>query len=241
MKKRLTAQGKPFEFTPENLKKAADLIMRYPEGRQGSALVPLLDLAQRQTGGWLPQEAIEYVACYLGLSFMQGYEVASFYSMFNLSPVGKHFVQVCTTTPCQLRGAMDVLKACHDFMGGGFGVPQGQPSSDDGLFSVCEVECLGACVNGPVIQINDAYYEDLDSVKMTEILSALKMGKTIDSGSQIGRQGSAPEGGPQVLKFDSDSTPNPDSEFTESVTNSNFTESIANMDTDIDVDKGRIL
>ena len=212
MKKRLTGQGKPFEFTTENLEKAAILIRRYPQGRQRSALVPLLDLAQRQTGGWLPREAIEYVSDYLGLPAIQGYEVASFYSMFNLSPVGKYFVQVCTTTPCQLRGAEDILKACHDFA-----ARDDTPTSNsicdstiktqnqldnDTLFSVCEVECLGACVNGPIVQINDTYYEDLDRTAITDILSALKTGKPVNPGSQIGRQGSAPTGGPQVLTSD---------------------------------------
>ena len=186
MKKQLTSQGKPFNFTRENLQKAEILIARYPQGRQASALVPLLDLAQRQASGWLPREAIEYVADYLKLSFMQVYEVATFYSMFNLSPVGKYFIQVCTTTSCQLRGAQDILKICHDFI---------QQGNEDNLFSVCEVECLAACVNAPMVQINDDYYEDLDTVRMTDILLALKAGKKVSPGSQIGRQGSAPERG----------------------------------------------
>ncbi len=190
MKKQLTSQGKPFNFTRENLQKAEILIARYPQGRQASALVPLLDLAQRQTSGWLPREAIEYVADYLKLSFMQAYEVATFYSMFNLSPVGKYFIQVCTTTSCQLRGAQDILKICHDFM---------QQGNEDNLFSVCEVECLAACVNAPMVQINDDYYEDLDATRMTEILLALKAGKKVNPGSQVGRQGSAPERGPKNI------------------------------------------
>jgi len=186
VKKQLTSQGKPFNFTRENLQKAEILIARYPQGRQASALVPLLDLAQRQASGWLPREAIEYVADYLKLSFMQVYEVATFYSMFNLSPVGKYFIQVCTTTSCQLRGAQDILKICHDFI---------QQGNEDNLFSVCEVECLAACVNAPMVQINDDYYEDLDAARMTEILLALKAGKKVNPGSQIGRQGSARERG----------------------------------------------
>ena len=190
MKKQLTSQGKPFNFTRENLQKAEILIARYPQGRQASALVPLLDLAQRQTSGWLPREAIEYVADYLKLSFMQAYEVATFYSMFNLSPVGKYFIQVCTTTSCQLRGAQDILKICHDFM---------QQGNEDNLFSVCEVECLAACVNAPMVQINDDYYEDLDATRMTEILLALKAGQKVNPGSQVGRQGSAPERGPKNI------------------------------------------
>lgn len=186
MKKQLTSQGKPFNFTRENLQKAEILIARYPQGRQASTLVPLLDLAQRQASGWLPREAIEYVADYLKLSFMQVYEVATFYSMFNLSPVGKYFIQVCTTTSCQLRGAQDILKICHDFI---------QQGNEDNLFSVCEVECLAACVNAPMVQINDDYYEDLDAARMIEILLALKAGKKVNPGSQVGRQGSAPERG----------------------------------------------
>ncbi len=191
MKKQLTSQGKNFVFSPENLQEAENIIARYPKGRQASALIPLLDLAQRQAGRWLPKEALEYIASYLGLPLMHVYEVASFYSMFNLAPVGQYFIQVCTTTPCQLRGAIEILKTCESFIAGS------ESCSKDGgpLFSVCEVECLGACVNGPVVQINDDYYEDLNTTRIKEILSRFKEGKQVQPGSQIGRQGSAPEGG----------------------------------------------
>ncbi len=172
MKKRLIAQGCPFEFTLENVQTAQTLIARYPEGREASALVPLLDLAQRQCKGWLPQEAVEYVAQYLNLSFIQAYEVASFYSMFNLAPIGKYFVQVCTTTPCQLSGAQDIVELCHREVGTTPG-----HNSPDGLFTVIEVECLGACINAPVIQINDDYYEHMDASKTQKILESLKSGQ----------------------------------------------------------------
>ena len=207
MKKRLRAQGKPFTFTEENLAKAAVILDRYPVDRRRSALLPLLDLAQRQMGGWLSQEAIAYVSTYLGLPPLQGYEVASFYSMFNFAPVGRYFVQVCTTTPCQLRGAQDILEACQTYaqkyQRAGAGLEE-----DPDLFSVCEVECLGACVNGPVVQINDDYYEDLDRERITEVLHKLAHGQESAPGSQKGRQGSAPEGtespvgtsAPRVLK-----------------------------------------
>lgn len=187
MKKYLISQGEAFKFTEENLKTAENLIKHYPKGRQASALLPLFDLAQRQNKGWLSQEAVEYVCQFLQITFMQGYEVATFYSMFNLKPVGKYFVQVCTTTPCQLKGALDVLKACQDFTQ----VPQNEISSD-GLFSVTEVECLGACVNAPIVQINDDFYEDVNPEHIQKILTSLQDHRPLLSGSQIGRQGSAP-------------------------------------------------
>ena len=176
MKKRAISQGAPFSFSYENLHKATILVDRYPTGRQASAVVPLLDLAQRQCQGWLPQEAMEYVARYLDLSFMQVYEVATFYSMFNLAPVGKYFLQVCTTTPCQLSGAENTLDVCQKITGASLG-----DISPDGLFSVIEVECLGACIKAPVIQINDRYYENMDAEKTTQLLTNLKSGKeTLD-------------------------------------------------------------
>lgn len=174
MKKRSISQGAAFVFNDENNHNATILIDRYPAGRGASAVVPLLDLAQRQCNGWLPREAIEYVAQYLGLSFMQVYEVATFYSMFNLNPVGKYFVQVCTTTPCQLSGAEETLKTCQTVTGATPG-----HISLDGLFSVVEVECLGACIKAPVIQINDQYYENMTIEKTTDLLSALKSGDEI--------------------------------------------------------------
>ena len=159
----------PFFFTKENLEKAKAFIRKYPPGRQASAVLSLLDLAQRQCGGWLPLSAMNAVASILEMPPIRVYEVATFYTMFNLKPVGKYLVQVCTTTPCQLRGAEDVLKTCCELLK----VKVGE-NTPDGLFTVKEVECLGACVNAPVVQINDDYYENLDSQKMKDILKKLK-------------------------------------------------------------------
>ena len=184
-----------FAFTPENQARAETFIARYPEGRQASAVIALLDLAQRQNGGWLSKETIEYVANVLEMAPIRVYEVASFYTMFNLKPVGKYLIQVCRTTPCWLCGSDDLTKACLDKLGVGL-----RQNTDDGLFTVVEVECLGACANAPMVQINDDYYEDLTPERMAEIIDALAAGREIPVGSQAGRQGSAPEGGPQTLR-----------------------------------------
>lgn len=184
-----------FAFTPENLERAKQLIARYPEGRQASAVLGLLDLAQRQNGGWLPRAAIEYVAEMLEMAPIRVYEVASFYTMFHLKPVGRHLVQVCRTTPCWLCGAADLTRACRERLGVGLG-----ETSADGLFTLVEVECLGACANAPMAQIDDDYYEDLTPARMVEIIDALAAGRTVEPGPQTGRQGSAPEGGPTTLK-----------------------------------------
>lgn len=189
MMRRAQSQGKPFIFSDKALEKAKKILTRYPDGKHESALLPLLDLAQRDNGGWISQEVMEYVANLLGMPPMQVYEVATFYTMFNMAPVGKYLVQVCTTTPCQLCGAEDILKACNDTAG----VPQGE-TSKDGLFTVMEVECLGACVNAPMVQINDDYYEDLDAASIKRVLKDLKEHKQPTPGSQKGRQASAPEG-----------------------------------------------
>ncbi|MGN6670235.1 MAG: NADH-quinone oxidoreductase subunit NuoE [Candidatus Nucleicultricaceae bacterium] len=184
----LTQLGKPFAFTKENEAAAQEIIKRYPKGRERSALIPILDLAQRQAGGWLPREVLDYIAAYLALPVIHVYEVASFYTMFNLKPVGKHFVQVCTTTPCWLRGSDEVISACKKVLG----EKAFADVSEDGLFTVTEVECLGACSNAPMVQINDDYYEDLDHESMTQLLQNLKSGKDVKTGSQIGRLGSSP-------------------------------------------------
>lgn len=181
--------NQPFLFTPENKAVADSHIAKYPEGRQASAVLPLLDLAQRQCGGWLPQAAIEEVAKILGMPAIRVYEVASFYTMFNLKPVGKYHVQLCGTTPCWLRGAGDIKASCLDKLG----IKEGEVTAD-GQFSVVEVECLGACVNAPMVQINDDFYEDLTPELMAKILDDLASGVGCKSGSQIGRQTSAPEG-----------------------------------------------
>lgn len=189
--------SEPFEFSADNMKKAKAFIARYPEGRQRSAVMPLLDLAQRQNGGWLPQGAVETVAQILDMAPIRVMEVATFYSMYKLSPVGKHRINVCTTTPCWLRGSDDVVEACRSALGIGVG-----ETTADGEFTLGEVECAGACVNAPVVEIGDEYYEDVDAESMRRIIEALKRGEKPASGSQIGRQTSAPEGGPQVLTGD---------------------------------------
>jgi NADH-quinone oxidoreductase subunit E len=189
-----------FAFTPANEKQAKAVIGRYPAGRQHSAIIPLLDLAQRQVGadtqtqGWLPIPAIEYVAAYLDMPYMRAYEVATFYTMFNLAPVGRFHVQVCGTTPCMLRGSDEVMEACY-----AKGLKKGLTSAD-GLFTLSEVECLGACANAPMVQINDDNYEDLTFDSMTAILELLARGDTPKPGPQIDRQTSAPAGGPTTLK-----------------------------------------
>jgi len=188
-----------FEWTPVNVPKAAEIIARYPKGREHSAILPLLDLAQRQVGlethtnGWLPIPVIEYVAAQIAMPFMRAYEVATFYTMYNLAPVGRYHVQVCGTTPCMLRGSDDVLKACY-----AKGLKKGATTAD-GLFTLSEVECLGACANAPMVQINDDNYEDLTKESTTAILEALARGEAPTPGPQIARRVSAPEGGPTTL------------------------------------------
>lgn len=180
---------KSFVFSPENQVKAAGHIAKYPAGRQASAVLPLLDLAQRQSGGWLPQAAIEAVAIILGMPAIRVFEVASFYTMFNLKPVGKYHLQLCGTTPCWLRGAGELKERCETVLG----IKEGEVTSD-GNFSLVEVECLGACVNAPIVQINDDFFEDLTSDQLEKILGDLAAGRPCSPGSQIGRQASAPEG-----------------------------------------------
>ncbi len=189
-----------FAWTAENAATAKEVIGRYPAGRQASAVMPLLDLAQRQIGaetntqGWLPVPVIEYVARELDMPFMRAYEVATFYTMYNLAPVGRYHVQVCGTTPCMLRGSDEVLSACKNR-----GLQKGK-TTPDGLFTLTEVECLGACANAPMVQINDDNYEDLDFDSTSRILEALANGETPKPGPQIDRQTSCPEGGPTTLK-----------------------------------------
>jgi NADH-quinone oxidoreductase subunit E len=186
-----------FAFTPENLERAKRHAAKYPPGRQSSAVLPLLDLAQRQNDGWLPRAAIDYVAELLDMAPIRVYEVATFYTMFNLQPVGRYHLQVCRTTPCWLRGADQLTETCKKKLGIGL-----KDRTADGRFSLVEVECLGACVNAPVVQINDDFYEDLDPQKLESIIDALARGENPPAGSQIGRQGSAPVGGPQALTDD---------------------------------------
>jgi NADH-quinone oxidoreductase subunit E len=186
-------QPESFAFTAENLDWAKREITKYPSGRQHSAIIPLLWRAQEQAGGWLPQKAIEHVADLLGMAKMRALEVATFYTMFNLAPVGKFHVQLCGTTPCLLRGADQLLQLCHERIGEQLHV------SADGKLSWIEVECLGACVNAPVAQINYDYYEDLTPASLRQILDDLASGKAVKPGPQVDRQLSAPLGGPTTL------------------------------------------
>jgi NADH-quinone oxidoreductase E subunit len=188
-------QPASFAFNAENLVKAQALIAKHPEGRQRSAVIPLLDLAQRQEG-WVSLAAMDHLAGLLGLAPIEVYEVATFYSMFQLKPVGRYHLQVCTNLPCMLRGSAEIVTACETELGVGLG-----ETTSDGLFTLSEVECLGACVNAPVIWIGDDYYEDLDVESTKDLLRALKKGETPKPGSQTGRLGSAPKGGPTTLKF----------------------------------------
>ncbi len=188
-----------FDWNAINRDRAAEIVARYPPGRQQSAVMPLLDLAQRQVGaetttqGWLPVPVIEFVAAQLGMPYMRAYEVVTFYTMYNLAPVGRYHVQVCGTTPCLLRGSDDVLSACANK-----GLAKGK-TTPDGLFTLTEVECLGACANAPMVQINDDNFEDLTYDSMTAILDKLAAGEAVTPGPQIARQVSCPEGGPTTL------------------------------------------
>ena len=186
-------QPKEFSFSKDNLVWAKEQVKKYPEGRQASAIIPLMWRAQEQAGGWLPEVAIRYVADLLGLAHIRALEVATFYTMFNLSPVGKFHVQLCGTTPCRLRGADDLEKICRKRIG-----EQGEMTAD-GKFSWVEVECLGACVNAPMVQISADFYEDLDAKSFGKILDQLAAGKTPKPGPQVKRQLSAPVGGPTTL------------------------------------------
>ena len=185
----------PFSFNAENQALAERIIAKYPAGRQASAVIPLLDLAQRQNGGWLSKEAMDFVGQTLDMASIRVYEVASFYTMFNLKPVGTHFVQVCTTTPCWLRGSDDVVSACKKSLGIGLG-----ETTADHKFTLVEVECLGACVNASMVQIGDDYYEDLTADSMAAILEDLKAGRTPKVGPQTSRKTSEPLPGLTTLQ-----------------------------------------
>ena len=201
----LTADYQPESFTFRDKKKVDEILGRYPKGQARSAIMPLLDLAQRQVGedgakaeqpygGWIPRAAMDEIANIVGQPPVRVYEVATFYSMYNLAPVGKYLVQICTTTPCWLCNASGIAQACEKHLG----IHMGE-STKDGLFTLMEVECLGACVNAPMVQINDDYYEDLTPERMVEILDALASGKEVPVGSQTGRKGSMAIDGPTTL------------------------------------------
>ena len=177
-----------FIFSSENLKTAEGILKRYPEKNKKSAVMPLLYLAQRQNNNWIPLVAMKYIAKYLAMPYISVYEVATFYTMYNLAPVGKHFIQVCTTTPCLLRGADKIVRLCKENIS-----PNENEISKKGSCSWMEVECLGACVSAPMVQINDDYYEDLDEKSTKEILISLINDKPLKPGSYRGRKNTSPE------------------------------------------------
>ncbi|MEQ9116350.1 MAG: NADH-quinone oxidoreductase subunit NuoE [Rickettsiales bacterium] len=178
-----------FEFTKENHKLAKEEVAKYPAGKQKSAVMGLLHIAQDQNGGWLTAECIDYIAKYLEMPPIKVYEIATFYTMYNLKPVGKFHIQVCGTTPCMLRGAKKIVEFCKEEIG----IEVGQTDAKK-LFTLSEVECLGGCANAPVVQINNDYYEDLSPESFKKILEDLKSGKKVQIGSQTGRKSSEPRG-----------------------------------------------
>ncbi|MAJ86206.1 MAG: NADH-quinone oxidoreductase subunit NuoE [Candidatus Pelagibacter sp.] len=188
LKKIHTQQPKAFEFTQENLSIANKVLLKYPKKNKKSALMPLLYLAQKQNDNWIPLEAMKYIAKFLGVPYISVYEVATFYSMYNLSPVGKYYVQVCTTSPCLLRGAEKIVKVCKEKIS-----ENENEVSSDGNCSWAEVECLGACINAPMMQVNFDYYEDLNENNTREIIDSLLLDKPLKPGSFRGRKNSAPE------------------------------------------------
>jgi len=187
-------QPKEFKFSSENLKKAEEILKKYPEKNKKSAVMPFLYLAQRQNNNWIPLAAMKYIANFLSMPYIKVYEVATFYSMFNLSPVGKYFIQVCTTTPCMIRGANKLVEACKEKIS-----ENESELSNDKSCSWMEVECLGACVNAPMMQINDDYYEDLDKQKTLDILDKILNGETPKPGSYRGRVNNEPENNRKTL------------------------------------------
>ena len=188
IKKIAKEQPENFEFNENNLDLSKKIISKYPEGKQQSAVMSFLYLVQKQNQNWIPIAAMKYVAKLLNMPYIKVYEVATFYSMYNLSPVGKYFYQICTTTPCMLRGANELVDACKEKIS-----KNQNEISDDGNCSWVEVECLGACVNAPMVQINENYYEDLNKDKFINIIDETKKGKQPRPGSYKGRLSSAPE------------------------------------------------
>ena len=193
LKKIHDKQPEKFLFSDKNLQIAKDILKKYPEKNKKSAVMPLLYLAQKQNQNWIPLAAMKYIAKYLSMSYISVYEVATFYSMYNLSPVGKYFIQVCTTSPCLIRGADKLVKACKEKIS-----PSESQISKNGNCSWVEVECLGACVSAPMMQINDDYYEDLDEKKTFEIFESLIKDKPLKPGSYRGRKNTAPENNKKI-------------------------------------------
>jgi NADH-quinone oxidoreductase E subunit len=193
-------QPASFAFDAESMAEIDKVVAKYPPGRQASAVIPALYVAQRQmkrqTGSaWVPVKAMDAVAERLGMAPIRVYEVTTFYFMFNTAPIGKYHLQLCTTTPCWLRGSDAVVAACREATG----IKGWKETSEDGLFTMTEVECVGACVNAPILQVDDDFYEDMDTDKVNTLIAALRQGKPPPPGSMIGRQTSAPEGGPTTL------------------------------------------
>jgi len=193
-------QPESFAFDAESQAEIATTIAKYPAGKQASGVLPLLWIAQRQMGrqtnsAWVPVKAMDEIARILEIAPIRVYEVCTFYLMFNTAPVGKFHLQLCTTTPCWLRGSDDVVAACRSATG----LKGWTAISADGLFSMTEVECLGACVNAPILQVNDDFYEDMDAEKTKALIEALRRGEIPKPGSMSGRQTSAPDGGPITL------------------------------------------
>jgi NADH-quinone oxidoreductase subunit E len=191
-----------FAFDADSAAEIDRVVAKYPPGRQASAVIPALWVVQRQmkrdTGSaWVPLKAMDAVAARLDMAPIRVYEVATFYFMFNMAPVGKYHLQLCTTTPCWLRGSDEVVAACRESTG----IKGWKETSEDGLFTMTEVECVGACVNAPILQVDDDFYEDMDAEKTKALIAALREGKPPPPGSMIGRQTSAPEGGPTTLLF----------------------------------------
>ena len=194
IKKISKEQPNNFEFNSENLSNAKKIIENYPEGKQQSAVMALLFITQRQNNNWIPLVAIKYIAKLLQMPYIKVYEVATFYSMYNLSPVGNYFIQVCTTTPCMIRGAYKLVEACKEKIS-----KNEKELSKDKSCSWMEVECLGACVNGPMIQINDKYFEDLDKEKILKVIDQILNGEKPKPGSYRGRTNSEPENNRKTL------------------------------------------
>ncbi len=181
-------QPENFKFSQENIELAEEILKKYPEKNKKSALMPLLYLAQKQNDNWIPLAAMKYIGKYLDVPYIKVYEVATFYSMYNLSPVGKYFIQVCTTSPCLLRGAEKIVKICKEKISN-----EERKLSSNGKCSWMEVECLGACVNAPMMQVNYDYYEDLDEKNMRKIIDSFLEDKPLKPGSYRGRKNSSPE------------------------------------------------
>ena len=194
IKKISKEQPDKFEFTSDNLEKARKVIKKYPDGKQQSAVMSLLYLVQKQNNNWIPLAAIKYIGKLLEMPYIKVYEVATFYTMYNLTPVGHHFIQVCTTTPCMIRGAYKLVEACKEKIS-----PNENELSKDNNCSWIEVECLGACVNAPMIQINNDYYEDLDKEKTLKIIDQILKGETPKPGSYRGRLNTEPENNRKTL------------------------------------------